>query len=107
MYLYPSAPSPTLDIRVRCDHLDWQVSSMAQIFNVLDPLFSAVVDLTLDYRSHILSSEWHIQSDRTQWRELLGSFRNVETLRVQDGLMLGWATLPVLEREAVDLSRDV
>jgi hypothetical protein len=79
--------SPTLDIRVDCEHLDWQVSSITQILNVLSPLFSATVDLTLDYRSHTLSSEWHNQADRAQWRELLGSFRNVETLRVHDGLV--------------------
>ena len=79
---------PTLTLRVDCDHLDWQVSSMAQILNVLDPLFSAV-DLTFDYkdRSHMLSSEWHNQADSTQWRKLLGSFKNVETLRVHGGLV--------------------
>ena len=79
--------SPTLYIDVCCDHLDWQVSSMAQIFSVISLLFSTVVDLTLDYRSHTLSSEWHNQADRTQWRELLRSLRNVEVLRVHDGLV--------------------
>ena len=87
MYLSVTSPSPTLYIRVGCEHLDWQVSSMAQIFNVFGPSFSAVVDLTLDYRTHTLSSEWHNQVDRIRWRELLGSFRNVETLRVHDGLV--------------------
>jgi hypothetical protein len=78
---------PTLNIHVDCRHLDWQVSSITQIFNILSPLSSSVVDLILDYRSHTLSSEWHNQVDRAQWRELLGSFRNVETLRVHDGLI--------------------
>ena len=87
MYLSASAPLPSLYIRVDCDHLDWQVSSMTQILNVLSPLFSSVVDLTLDYRSHTLPSDWHDQADRTQWRELLGSFKNVQTLRVHDGLV--------------------
>jgi len=89
VFMYPSlsAPSPTLYLRVGCDHLDWQVSSMAQIFSDLSPLFSAVVDLTLDHRSHTLSSEWHNQTDRSQWRKLLGSFRNVQTLRVRGGLV--------------------
>jgi len=87
MYLSVAALSPTLFISVGCDHLDWQVSSMAQIFNFLGLLFSAVVDLTLDYRGNALSSEWHSQVDRSQWRELLGSFRNVETLCVHDGLV--------------------
>ena len=74
-------------IYVGCDHLDWQVSSIAQISNILSPLFSTVVDLTLDYRSHTLSSEWHNQADCTHWRQLLGSFGNVEILRVHNGLV--------------------
>ena len=86
MHSSMSAPEYTLYLRVDCDHLDCQVSSMAQIFKVLNPLFSAV-DLTLDYRSHTPSSQWHNQVDHTQWRKLLGSFRNVRTLRVHDGLV--------------------
>ena len=77
----------TLYVDVTCGHLDWQVSSVAQIFNTLNPLFSEVADLTLGYREHTLSSEWHNQADRTRWRELLGSFRNVKTLRVHKGLV--------------------
>ena len=74
-------------IEVTCGHIDWQVSSVAQIFNVLSPLFTSVVDLTLDYREHTSSSEWHNEVDRARWRELLGSFRNVKTLHVHDGLV--------------------
>jgi hypothetical protein len=77
----------SFDVNVYCEHFDWQVSSVAQIFNVLSPLLSDVVDITLDYREHTLSSEWHNQANRTQWRELLGSFRNVKTLRVHNGLV--------------------
>jgi hypothetical protein len=63
---------------IACEHLDWQVSSMAQIFKVLCPLFSDVIDLALDYREHTLSSEWHNQADPIIWRELLGSFTGVK-----------------------------
>jgi hypothetical protein len=87
MYFSLSTPEHTLYLRVGCERLDWQVSSVAQIFNVLNPLFSAV-NLTLDYRGHTPSSDWHNhnQADHTQWRKLLGSFGNVETLQVHDGL---------------------
>jgi len=74
-------------LQIWCRHLDWQVSSIAQIFNVLSPLLSAVAELNLDYREHTLSSEGHNQADSTQWRELLGSFRNVKTLRLHKGLV--------------------
>jgi hypothetical protein len=81
MYFSSSASFPTLDIHVDCERLDWQVSSITQILKFLSPLFSTVMDLSLDYRSHPLSS------DHSQWRELLGSFRDVQTLRVHDGLV--------------------
>jgi hypothetical protein len=71
---------------IACGHLDWQVSSMAQIFHSLRPLFSDVIEL-LNYRGHNLSVEWHNQADRTLWRELLGSFGGVKTLHVHKGLV--------------------
>ena len=74
-------------MQVLCGHLDWQVSSIAQIFGALGPLFSMVEELDLDYRIHTLSSEEHDQADHARWRELLGSFRSVKTLRVCDGLV--------------------
>jgi len=86
-YSHQGARFPVFHVEVTCGHLDWQVYSVAQIFSVLSPLFSKVVDLTLDYREHTLSSEWHNQADRTWWRELLGSFMNVKTLRVHNGLV--------------------
>jgi hypothetical protein len=76
-------------ITVPCGHLDGQVSSVTQICNFLRPLFSNVVDLSLDYRKHSRSSERNDQVDRMQWRKLLGSFRNVKTLRVDKGRLVG------------------
>ena len=89
IFMYPltRAVRSNFFIDVVCDHLDWQVSSLAQIFNLLKPAFSAVVDLSLDYGVHNLSSERHHQAGRRLWRELLGSFSNVRTLRVHKGLV--------------------
>jgi hypothetical protein len=67
-----------------CGHLDWQVSSVAQILDTLQPALSVVETLTLN-SGHImanLSSEWFNEVDRTQWRQLLRSFSNLKTLRV-------------------------
>jgi len=72
---------------ITCRHLDWQASSIIQILNALRPLLSSEPDLILDYREHALSSELHNDVDPTLWREFLGSFRNVETLRVHKGLV--------------------
>jgi len=80
-------PEDALSMNVDCWHLDWQVSSMAQIFNALKQMLSAVEHLTLAHRVHSQSSEEHNEVDRTEWRKLLGSFSNVKTLHIDDGLL--------------------
>ena len=60
---------------------------MAQIFNALRPALSAVEHLTLGHGEHSQSSEVHNEVDRTEWRKLLSSFRNVKTLRIARGLV--------------------
>ena len=89
VFIYPPVGTDFLHfyVQIECKHFDWQASSVIQIFRTLHPLFVSVIDLTLDYRQHTLSSEWHNQVNRNLWRELLGSFRNVETLRVHKGLV--------------------
>ena len=83
----PEAKTFAFSINVDCWHLDWQVSSVAQIFNTLSQMFSAVKHLTLGHKVHSRSSEDHNEVDRTEWRKLLRSFRNVKTLRIGDGLV--------------------
>ncbi|KAF8493696.1 hypothetical protein F5888DRAFT_1908565 [Russula emetica] len=74
-------------VTIGCWHLDWQVSSVVQISNVLSQAFSAVEHLTFEHEVHSQSSEEHNDVDRIEWRELLRSFSNVKTLRVEDGLV--------------------
>jgi hypothetical protein len=74
-------------IYVFCWHLDWQVSSVAQIFNSLSQMFSTVERLTLAHWVHDQSSEEHNEVDRTEWRKLLSSFSNVKTLHIGEGLV--------------------
>ena len=76
-----------LFIAVNSCHLDWQVSSMAQILNALGPVLSAVVHLTFEHEFHSQSSEEHNEVDPTVWHKLLCSFRNVKTLRIAEGLV--------------------
>jgi hypothetical protein len=83
--------SYAMRMAVRCRHLDWQVATIAQLFNTLNPLFTPVGHLTLDYYGHFLSSEWHNEVDHTQWRELLRSFRSVKNLAVDNKLVEGLA----------------
>ncbi|KAI0275737.1 hypothetical protein BGY98DRAFT_1188235 [Russula aff. rugulosa BPL654] len=74
-------------VRVDCWHLDWQVSSVAQICNALSQAFTAVEHLALEHEVHGRSSEEHNDVDRIEWRNLLRPFSNVKTLRVEDGLV--------------------
>ncbi|KAN0111868.1 hypothetical protein V8E52_008074 [Russula decolorans] len=85
--LETNMPDDAFSINVNCWHLDWQVSSVAQISNALSQMFSAVERLTLVHRVHSRSSEEHDEVDRTEWRKLLRSFSNVKTLRIDDGLV--------------------
>ena len=87
--VYPREETVTypLSIVVGCWHLDWQVSSVAQIFNSLSPIFSTVEHLSLEHEMHSWSSEEHNEVDRTEWRKLLRSFSNVKTLLVDRGLV--------------------
>jgi hypothetical protein len=87
VYPHEEAEMYALSIGVFSWHLDWQVSSAAQISNSLSPLFSAVEHLTLEHEVHSQSSEEHNEADRTEWRRLLGSFRNAKTLRIEEGLV--------------------
>jgi hypothetical protein len=80
-------PDDAFSIVVWCWHLDWQVSSVAQISNALSQIFSAVKHLTLFHDVHNQSSEEHNEVDCTEWRKLLRSFSNATTLRIEDGLV--------------------
>jgi hypothetical protein len=77
-------------------HLDWQVASAAQVFHTLEAVFTPVEHLFLTYDRHSISFEWNNEADRTQWRELLGLFGNVKTIRVDGELVeqLSRALLP-------------
>ena len=87
MLVYPhhAAKMCTLAIMmaVPCTHLDRQVTSAAQIYDALRTAFSAVEHVTLQYDNRFTRSrDWQNGADGTQWRELLRSFGNVNTLRM-------------------------
>ena len=83
----PEAEAFAFSINVDSSCLDWQISSVAQIFNTLSQMFSTVEHLTVIHEEHNQSSEEHYVVDRTEWRKLLMSFSNVRTLSVHRGLV--------------------
>ena len=84
-------------VSVDCWHLDWQVSSVAQICNALNQVFSPLEYLGLRHKVHVRSSEEHNNVDRIEWRSLLRSFNNLRTLNVEDGLVEGLSSCLRLE----------
>ena len=71
--VYPDEEAEyTVSTNVTCWHLDWQVSSVAQIFDSLSQIFSTVEHLALELRGHHRSLEEHNEVDCTEWRKLLG-----------------------------------
>ena len=94
-----------LDMELGGRHLDWQVVSAAQVFRALSVVFSVVEHLTINYYRHNVSSEWNNEANRTQWRELLGSFKKVKSFSM-DGELIGQLSgaLQVAEEESpIDL----
>ena len=89
-WIFPDEEARTYSfcMHVICEHFDQQLSSAAQIFRVLSPLFSGVQHLIIHYRMHDLSSMGHHEARRTRWHELLMSFNNVNSLRVPNGLLV-------------------
>ena len=87
VFPYDGTEEYSLGILIKSCHLDWQISSMAQISNFVSQMFSAVESLVLQHDVHSSSSEEHDQVDLTEWRKLLRPFNNVKTLRIQTGLV--------------------
>jgi hypothetical protein len=97
MYLHEKAKMyAPVSMNVFCWFLDLQVSCMAQIFDSLSQGLFTVEHLTLEHEE---PSEEHERNEfeidravraewsRTEWRNLLRSFSNVKTLRVDNRLV--------------------
>jgi hypothetical protein len=88
VYHHGAAVAYASFITVSCWHLDWQVSSVAQISNSLGQMFSAVEHLSFKREGQSRSSEEHDEANRRiEWRKLLRLFGNVKTLRIDNGLV--------------------
>ncbi|KAH9971467.1 hypothetical protein BGW80DRAFT_442004 [Lactifluus volemus] len=99
----PIGESEFLAFDISCEHVDWQVSSVAQICNQLSFVLSSIDHLSISEQGWRLL----VGMDDTQWLELFQPFTAVRTLRifnkipspVLEGLSGGSAmqVLPALE----------
>jgi hypothetical protein len=94
----PWRASSPLDLRIICDHLEWQVASAVQILGTLSPLLLAVEQVTLSYAERHYEPSWHNSVHRSQWRELVRPFINAKTFRVE-GAPVGEMLRPLLSHD--------
>ena len=88
LLVYPNetAKLPVFDMHVMGSP-GHKVSNAAQILKTLCPLFSSVMDLALDYKDNRGYPELQDEEEPTDWRVLLRSFNNVETLLAGEGVI--------------------
>ena len=73
-------------LRVRCEPLDWQIDSAAQVCNALGDVLSTVEELILDLRVDGMPSNWEDTLENTAWHELLLPFIGVKKLKIVSSL---------------------
>jgi hypothetical protein len=74
----PGSPA-RFDLRVPCEHLDWQLSSMAQICSKFSPFLSLVEDLDIETTN---PPTVQADMDSGQWPGLIRSFRGAKDFRI-------------------------
>ena len=82
-FAQPSGPT-RFELRISCEQLDWQLSSIAQICEYFSPFIFRVEDLHINTIQ--LSSEKG-DTDDGQWLKLLHSFRGVKVFYVGSKLV--------------------
>jgi len=87
VYSNDKARTETFYIDVSCGNPHRQVASAVQIFNALGTILSGVEYLVLGYENDVSSLDGNHEADRTQWRGLLKSFKNVKAIQVPHGLV--------------------
>ncbi|KAI0252986.1 hypothetical protein BJV78DRAFT_259328 [Lactifluus subvellereus] len=83
-----SRPSgQTFFIRIPCDHLDFQVASVAHVCGALRPNFTKMEDLFIKYHQNQLPVEWSGGVEPALWSEVLAQFHGMKTLWISSALI--------------------
>ena len=76
-------------LRISCRELDWQLSSLAQVFTSFFPSMYIVEHLYMYDGPHpSLAPRWEGDIDNMQWLEILEPFTAVKNLYLSEGLAL-------------------
>ena len=83
-----SPPQFEFKLEIRCERLDWQLSSMTQIFSEQLPLLSYVEQLELrEFRGEGFEWKDDPDMDSAQWLELFRLFVTAQSLHVSERLV--------------------
>ena len=83
-FTQPSGPT-RFELRIPCEQLDWQLSSIAQICDHFSPFIFRIEDLRI---KAIQPSNGQGVIDHEQWLKLIHSFRGVKDFYVDEKLVL-------------------
>ena len=87
----PGSP-PQFELDIRCERLDWQLSSMTQIFSEQLPLLSYVEQLELrGFRGEGFEWKDDPDMDSAQWLDLFRLFVTAQSLHVSERLVFSVA----------------
>ena len=75
-----------IELRVKCERLDWQIDSAIQVCNALGRVLSSVEELSLDLDTDGMPSDWEETLDSILWHELLLPFIGVKRLHIGSSL---------------------
>ena len=78
-----TSPNKEIDVKIPCIELDWQVSSLEQIFTSCLPSLSTLEDLYIFQASHS-HPHWQDNLENTLWLELLHLFSTVKHLYLSE-----------------------
>ncbi len=95
-FTQPGAPT-RLELRISCEQLDWQLSSMAQICDQFSPFLLRAEDLGIETTKLTTEpSTGQDDMDSEQWLELISSFGGAKDFRVAGDSELAAAILRAL-----------
>jgi hypothetical protein len=78
-----SSQTSYLEVKIPCKELDWQVSSLEQVFTSCLPHFSTLEGLSIDSPGG-WRQDWQDNIENTLWLELLLPFTSVKNLYVSE-----------------------
>ncbi|KAH9954659.1 hypothetical protein BC827DRAFT_1386711 [Russula dissimulans] len=86
LYLHLNIHHTRLEVKIHCQELDYQLSSLAQVCSSSFPFIFALEELQITENDYLASSNWKDDIENDQWLELLCPFTALKNLYLTDGI---------------------